>query len=97
MSVTLPAALHDEFEEHVNKVLGSRDEAAKLLRLRAEFQEMAATWALSARAPTALELNERNQRFFDEAATILSAKDYVKIFGLKPGAKIKLVRPEMMK
>lgn len=98
MSATLPAAPHDEFEEHVNKVLGPRDRAAaKLLRLRAEFQEMAARRALSARKPTAVELNKRNQRFFDEAATILSAQDYVKVFGVEPRAKIKLVRPEIMK
>ncbi len=58
MKVTLPAAFHDESEEHVNKVLGLGDEAAKLLRLRAEFQEMAATRALSDRAPTAVELND---------------------------------------
>jgi hypothetical protein len=98
MSATLPAAPHDEFEEHVNKVLGPRDKAAaKLLRLRAEFQETAAKRALSARKPTAAALNKRNQRFFDEAATILSAQDYVKVFGVEPRAKINLVRPEIMK
>jgi hypothetical protein len=97
MSDTLPSALHDEFEVHVNKVLGPGHEAAKLLSLRARFQEMAVMQAHSASALTAAELNERNQRFFDEAARVLSTNDYLKIFGVKPGTKIKLVRPDMMK
>ena len=97
MSATLPAAPHDEFEEHVNKVLGPGAEAAKLLLLRGEFQKKAAMQAHEARTPPADELNERNQRFFDEAAKILPPKDYVRVFGVKPGARIKLVRADIMK
>ncbi len=48
------------------------------------------------RAPTADELNDRNQRFLDDAAKILPAKDFEKIFGVEPGQKVKLVRADMM-
>jgi hypothetical protein len=65
--------------------------------LRAQFQTTAALQAHAARLPTADELNDRNQRFLDEAAKILPARDYERIFGVKVGLKIKVVRPDMMK
>ncbi|HEY3719240.1 MAG TPA: hypothetical protein VGL41_03775 [Roseiarcus sp.] len=42
-------------------------------------------------APTADELNARNQRFLDEAAKLLSASDFVAIFGVPPGTRVNLV------
>ena len=88
----------DEFEERVAKVLGPDrvSLAAQLLHLRAQFHTTAALQAHATHVPAAEELNERNQRFLDDAAKILPAKDYEKIFGVKPGEKIRLVRPEMM-
>ena len=89
----------DEFEQRVAEVLGPDRLrlAAQLLNLRARFHTAAAAEAHAMRAPTADELNERNQRFFDDAAKILSASDYERIFGVEPGRKVKLVRPDRTK
>jgi len=94
-----PSIPPDEFEEHVAKVLGPDrlSLATQLLNLRAQFHISAAMQAHVLRAPTADELNDRNQRFLDDAAKILPPKDYEKIFGVKPGQKVKLVRSDMMK
>jgi hypothetical protein len=56
-----------------------------LLHLRAQFHTTAALQAHAARLPTADELNDRNQRFLDEAAKILPRRDYERIFGVKVG------------
>jgi hypothetical protein len=40
---------------------------------------------------TADELNARNQRFLNDAAKLLSASDFVAIFGVPPGTKVDLV------
>ena len=94
-----PTVLPDEFEERVANVLGPDRLvlASQLLHLRAQFHTTAAMQAHAMRSPTADELNERNQRFLDDAARILPAKDYEKIFGVKPGTKVNLVRADMMK
>jgi hypothetical protein len=89
----------DEFEEHVGKVLGADKLtlASQLLALRARFQTAAAAHAHSAIAPTAAELNARNQRFLDDAAKLLGDADYFAIFGVKPGTKVNLVLPDPSK
>jgi hypothetical protein len=99
MSTPPPAAPPDEFAQRVTDVLGPDrlPLAAQLLHLRAQFQMTAALQAHTARVPTADELNDRNQRFLDEAAKILSERDYERIFGVKIGLKVKVVRPDMMK
>jgi hypothetical protein len=96
---TMTAVPPDEFEELVAKVLGPDPlpHATQLLNLRAQFHASAAANAHATRAPTAEELNERNQRFLDQAAKILSASDYQQIFGAAPGQKVKLVRPDRPK
>ncbi len=85
--------LHDEFEDHVGKVLGSGklSVASRLLALRARFQNEAAAHAHTAVGLTAAELNARNQRFLDDAAKLLGAADFTAVFGVKPGAKVNLV------
>jgi hypothetical protein len=99
MSAPPPAAPPDEFAQRVADVLGPDrlPLAAQLLHLRAQFQTTAALQAHAARVPTADELNDRNQRFLDEAAKILPGRDYERIFGVKHGLKIKVVRSDMMK
>ena len=99
MSAAPPSVPPDEFEERIAKVLGPDrlPLAAQLLHLRAQFHTLAAMQAHAMGAPTADELNERNQRFLDDAAKILPPKDYERIFGVKPGEKVKLVRADMMK
>ena len=99
MSATPPAVPPDEFVERVAKVLGPDrlPLAAQLIHLRARFHTTAAMEAHAMHAPTADELNDRNQRFLDDAAKILPARDFEKIFGVKPGQKVKLVRSDMMK
>ncbi len=99
MSAKPPAIPPDEFVKRVAKVLGPDRHmlAAQLMHLRAQFHTTAAMEAHTMRAPTADELNDRNQRFLDDAAKILPAKDFERIFGVKPGQKIKLVRSDMMK
>ena len=89
----------DEFEEHVGKILGADklSLASRLLALRAQFQTAAAAHAHLATAPTATELNARNQRFLDEAAKLLGDADYFAIFGVKPGTKVNLVLPDPSK
>ena len=98
MSATPPAIPPDEFMERVAKILGPDrlSLATQLLQLRAQFHTTAAMEAHAMRAPTADELNDRNQRFLDDAAKILPARDFEKIFGVKPGQKVKLVRSDMM-
>src|SRR5260370_14142874 len=97
--VPLTAVPPDEFAELVVKVLGDDrlPLATQLLNLRAQFHAAAAAQARTARAPTADELNDRNQRFLDDAAKILSASDYEKIFGVEPGRKVRLGRPGLTK
>jgi hypothetical protein len=99
MKVVAPPNPPDEFEEHVGKILGADKLplASQLLALRAQFQTAAAAHAHSAIAPTAAELNARNQRFLDEAAKLLGDADYVAIFGVKPGTKVNLVLPDPSK
>jgi hypothetical protein len=83
----------DEFGELVTKVLGPKKLhlAARLLNLRAQFQIAAAADAHTMIAPTAAELNARNQRFFDAAAKLLTPSEYHKIFGVKRGTEVNLV------
>jgi hypothetical protein len=99
MSAPPPAAPADEFAQRVADVLGPDrlPLATQLLHLRAQFQTTAALQAHTTRVPTADELNDRNQRFLDEAAKILPKRDYERIFGVKLGLKINVVRPDMMK
>ena len=99
MSAPPPVVPPDEFAQRVADVLGPNrlPLATQLLHLRAQFHTTAALQAHATRLPTADELNDRNQRFLDEAAKILPARDYQRIFGVKVGLKIKVVRPDMMK
>ena len=96
MSASAPASPPDEFEQRVGDVLGAGrlGVAAQLLHLRAQFQTAAAAHAHAMVAPNADELNQRNQRFFDDAAKLLSPSDFEAIFGFAPGEKINLVLPD---
>ena len=89
----------DDFEEHVGKVLGATKMplAFQLLALRARFQTAAAADAHAAIAPTAEQLNARNQRFLDDAAKLLGDDDFYAVFGVKPGTKVNLVLPNPSK
>ena len=89
----------DEFEEHVGRVLGADKLplASQLLALRAQFQTAATAHAHSATAPTAAELNARNQRFLDDAAKLLGDDNFYAVFGVKAGTKVNLVLPDPSK
>ena len=93
MNAPAPPNPPDEFEQHVGNVLGAGKlgVASQLLNLRAQFHTAAAAQAHAMVAPTADELNARNQRFLDDAAKLLSASDFVAIFGVPPGTKVDLV------
>jgi hypothetical protein len=93
MNAPAPPNPPDEFEQHVGNVLGAGKlgVASQLLNLRAQFHTAAAAQAHAMVAPTADELNARNQRFLDDAAKLLSASDFVTIFGVPPGTKVALV------
>ena len=99
MDATPPSILPDEFEERVGQVLSAEKAglASRLLNLRAQFQTTAALQAHALVAPSADELNARNQKFLDDAAKLLSKEDYFKIFGIEPGEKINLVLPDPTK
>ena len=93
MSASIPPNPPEEFEAHVGQVLGAGKlaQAAQLLHLRAQFQTAASAQAHTMVAPTAAELNGRNQRFFDDAAKLLNESDFTAIFGFKPAERIDLV------
>jgi hypothetical protein len=93
MNAPAPPNPPDEFEQHVGNVLGAGKlgVASQLLNMRAQFHTAAAAQAHAMVAPTADELNARNQRFLDDAAKLLSASDFVAIFGVPPGTKVDLV------
>jgi len=93
MNAPAPPNPPDEFEQHVGNVLGAGKlgVASQLLNLRAQFHTAAAAQAHAMVAPTADELNARNQRFLDDAAKLLSASDFIAIFGVPPGTKVDLV------
>lgn len=99
MNANPPQNLPYEFEEHVGQVLGREKVvlASQLLNLRAQFQATAAAQAHAMVAPTADELNARNQRFLDDAAKLLSRDEFFKIFGVEPGVKVNLVLPDPTK
>ena len=93
MNAPAPPNPPDEFEQHVGNVLGAGKlgVASQLLNLRAQFHTAAAAQAHAMVAPTADEINARNQRFLDDAAKLLSASDFIAIFGVSPGTKVDLV------
>jgi hypothetical protein len=96
MNAPAPPNPPDEFEQHVGNVLGAGKlgVASQLLNLRAQFHTAAAAQAHAMVAPTADQINARNQRFLDDPPELLSASDFsdfIAIFGVSPGTKVDLV------
>lgn len=86
----------DEFEAVARSVL--RDEPdllGRLLSLRGESQQFVAQRWPGRTSPGAAALNARNQQLLDEAAQLLGAEKFERIFGFPMGEVIHLVDPAM--
>jgi hypothetical protein len=88
----------DDFEARARSVLGKShpEKLAELLSLRADTIRFAAQRWPGLSAPGAETLNARNQHLIDQAAALLRADHFRKIFGLEPGTKLTLVDPNML-
>jgi DNA-binding protein HU-beta len=83
----------DEFEMHAREVLGSRDKKLlkDLLGLRAK--------ALNTKVPRsygAKQINDQNQKLFDQAAQLLGPKRFELVFGFPADERVNLVDPALM-
>lgn len=91
----------DEFAVHVKTILGDdqQDLVIQLLALRDEAQAQRADVRLfqSGQQAQADALNQRNQKFIDNAAELLGAELFEKVFGYPPTQRINLVDPEIMR
>lgn len=91
------AQLPDDFEAHAREVLADKPElVAKLLSLRADVTSYAAQRMPGFFPPDADFLNARNQHLIAQAAALLDADDFRKIFGIDPGERIDIVDPTIM-
>ena len=88
----------DDFETRARAVLGKSHpgKLAELLSLRADTIRFAAQRWPGLSAPGAEALNARNQHLIDQAAALLRADHFRKIFGFEPGTKLTLVDPNML-
>lgn len=92
------AVPRDDFERRAQEVLaGEPKRLARLLQMRASFQSFAASDLPETGAPSAASINARNQRFLDQAAEILGAPRFERLFGFHIGQKVDLVDPEIMR
>jgi hypothetical protein len=91
----------DEFEQHLRKVLGPKEDAliAELLDLRHKaFAEHADARSLqNGQAPTAEALNADNQKTLRKAAELLGEDRFQEIFGFPSAQGIDLVDPQIMR
>lgn len=91
----------DEFAIHVKTILGDdqQDLVIQLLALRDEAQAQRADVRLfqSGQQAQADALNQRNQKFIDNAAQLLGDDLFEKVFGYPPTQRINLVDPEIMR
>lgn len=86
----------DDFEEHARSVLADNPaRLAQLLTLRGQVQSFAAQAGPALVPPGADYLNERNQHLLNQAAALLSADEFQRIFGIAPGERIDLVDPNV--
>ena len=89
------AGLPDDFEDHARNVLGDEDPEllGRLLALKGEVHAFAAQTIPGSSPPSAALLNMRNQHLLDQAANLLGAERFKRVFGFAPGETINLVDP----
>lgn len=86
--------LPDDFEKLAREALADKpDVLNRLMSLRGQVQTFATVTTPGLLAPSTDYLNARNQHLIDQAAAILSADDFRKLFGIEPGEKVNLVDP----
>ncbi len=86
----------DEFEVRARTLLKDQDPKllSDLLALRNKAQNVPAK--RTSGKPTASELNARNQRMLDRAATLLGSANFERIFEFPPEQRVKLVDTRML-
>ncbi|MGV2104980.1 hypothetical protein ACQZ4X_02800 [Agrobacterium vitis] len=90
--------LPDDFLDHARQTLGDQPEKLqKLLDLRDTVASYMAMDLPGTAAPSIELINARNQHMLDQAADLLGAVDFEKVFGINPEKRVKLVHPSQLK
>lgn len=90
--------LPDDFEKLARETLADKpDVLNRLMGLRGQVQTFAMVATPGRLAPSTEYLNARNQHLIDQAAALLDADDFRKLFGIEPGEKINLVDPTIQR